>query len=312
MSLALALTLQGDTAGALAALDAAEPALEGHLRARVQGQRAVVLQKLGRLDEALRGYRRPLRAHRRAGDRLWEARLLCNRGVLQVYRGALSAAEADLALAEEIHESIGQALAATQVRHNRGWVAARSGDVPLALEWFDRVEAEYRAHDVPLALLLMDRCEVLLSARLAAEAKANADAAVAELAAAGFGADLAEARLLAAHAELLVGDTAAARDHAVHAAHAFTRQHRPGWAALARAAAAEAAWAEVEKARATARARRADAGGGGAAGGGAARRRGAGARAGGARGSRRRCSRRSGRCGRSRPSGGRWRRSMRG
>ncbi|MDA0174850.1 tetratricopeptide repeat protein, partial [Solirubrobacter taibaiensis] len=247
MSLALALTLQGDTAGALAALDAAEPALEGHLRARVQGQRAVVLQKLGRLDEALRGYRRPLRAHRRAGDRLWEARLLCNRGVLQVYRGALGAAEADLALAEEIHESIGQALAATQVRHNRGWVAARSGDVPLALEWFDRVEAEYRAHDVPLALLLMDRCEVLLSARLAAEAKANADAAVAELAAAGFGADLAEARLLAAHAELLVGDTAAARDHAVHAAHAFTRQHRPGWAALARAAAAEAAWAEVEK-----------------------------------------------------------------
>ena len=207
----------------------------------------MVLQKLGRLDEALRGYRRPLRAHRRAGDRLWEARLLCNRGVLQVYRGALGAAEADLALAEEIHESIGQALAATQVRHNRGWVAARSGDVPLALEWFDRVEAEYRAHDVPLALLLMDRCEVLLSARLAAEAKANADAAVNELAAAGFGADLAEARLLAAHAELLVGDTAAARDHAVHAAHAFTRQHRPGWAALARAAAAEAAWAEVEK-----------------------------------------------------------------
>ena len=316
MSLALALTLQGDTAGALAALDAAEPALEGHLRARVQGQRAVVLQKLGRLDEALRGYRRPLRAHRRAGDRLWEARLLCNRGVLQVYRGALSAAEADLALAEEIHESIGQALAATQVRHNRGWVAARSGDVPLALEWFDRVEAEYRAHDVPLALLLMDRCEVLLSARLAAEAKANADAAVAELAAAGFGADLAEARLLAAHAELLVGDTAAARDHAVHAAHAFTRQHRPGWAALARAAAAEAAWAEVEKARATAAraraARRERRSGGGGGGGRRAARRSGAARAGGARGSRRRCSRRSGRCGRSRPSGGRWRRSMRG
>ena len=296
----------------MAALDAAEPALEGHLRARVQGQRAVVLQKLGRLDEALRGYRRPLRAHRRAGDRLWEARLLCNRGVLQVYRGALGAAEADLALAEEIHESIGQALAATQVRHNRGWVAARSGDVPLALEWFDRVEAEYRAHDVPLALLLMDRCEVLLSARLAAEAKANADAAVKELAAAGFGADLAEARLLAAHAELLVGDTAAARDHAVHAAHAFTRQHRPGWAALARAAAAEAAWAEVEKARATA----GEAPAGGASGAArrvaARRRRAVPARAGGARGWRRRCSRRSGRCGRSRPSGGRWRRSMRG
>ena len=39
---------------------------------------------------------------------------------------------------------------------------------------FDRVEAEYRTHDVPLALLLMDRCDVLLSARLAAEARSNA------------------------------------------------------------------------------------------------------------------------------------------
>ena len=109
MSLALALTLVGDTTSALAALDRAEPALDGHLRARVGGQRALVLQKLGRLDEALAGYRRPLRAHRASGDTLWEARLLCNRGVLQVYRGALAAAEADLARAEALHESIGQA-----------------------------------------------------------------------------------------------------------------------------------------------------------------------------------------------------------
>lgn len=248
MSLALALTLVGDTAGALASLDRAEPALDGHLRARVQGQRALVLQKLGRLDEALEGYRRPLRAHRRAGDLLWEARLLCNRGVLQVYRGAPAAAEADLARAEALHESIGQALAATQVRHNRGWVAARRGDMPLALSWYDRVEAEYREHGVPLALLLMDRCEVLLSARLAAEAKANADAAVTELAAAGIAADLAEARLLAAHAELLLGATGAAREHARLADSAFTRQRRPAWAALARAASAEAAWVEATRA----------------------------------------------------------------
>jgi tetratricopeptide (TPR) repeat protein len=247
MSLALALTLLGDTAQALACLDRAEPVLDGHLRARAQGQRALVLQKLGRLDAALAGYQRPLRAHRATGDTLWEARLLCNRGVLQIYRGALAAAEADLTRAEELHESIGQALAATQVRHNRGWAAARGGDVPLALERYDRVEGEYRAHGVPLALLLMDRCEVLLSARLAAEAKANADAAVSELAAAGIAADLAEARLLAAHAELLVGDTATARDHAHRADTAFSRQHRPGWAALARAATAEAAWIEATR-----------------------------------------------------------------
>ena len=187
----------------------------------------MILQKLGRLDEALEGYRKPLATFRRAGDALWEARLLCNRGVLEVYRGAFSAAEADFLRAEALHESIGQALSATQVRHNLGWVAARRGDVPAALDWYDRVDAEYRAHGVPLALLLMDRCEVLLSARLGAEARTNATAAVAELEAAGLDADLAEARLLAAQAELLTGDITAARDHATQADHAFGRQHRP-------------------------------------------------------------------------------------
>ena len=107
---------------------------------------------------------------------------------------------------------------------------------------------------MPLALLLMDRCDVLLSARLAAEARANALAAVAELEAAGMGSDLAEARLLAAQAELLAGDTAAAREHALQADPAFARQGRPAWAALARAAAARAAWMEVER-RADARTR---------------------------------------------------------
>ncbi len=257
MSLSWALTLQGSIDEALVAADRAVPALEGHELARMEMQRALILQRLGRLDEALEGYRRPLTAFRRAGDALWEARLLCNRGVLQVYRGALAGAESDFLRAEELHESIGQALAATQVRHNLGWIAARRGDVPLALDWYDRVEAEYRAHGVPLALLFMDRCEVLLSARLANEARTNAEAAVAELEPTGVALDLAEARLLAAHAELLAGDTTLAREHATQADQAFTRQHRPGWAALARAAAAQAAWLDAADEAALAAAQRA-------------------------------------------------------
>ena len=265
MSLSWALTLQGTIGEALVEAERAVPALEGAARARMQAQRALILQRLGRLDDALAGYRRPLTTFRRVGDRLWEARLLCNRGVLQVYRGALNAAEADFRRAEEIHEDNGQALAATQVRHNFGWVAARRGDVPLALEFYDRVEAEYRAHGVPLALLFMDRCEVLLSARLATEARANARAAVAELEAAGMGSDLAEARLLAAQAELLCADLAAAHEHADRADHAFARQHRPGWSALARSAAAQAAWLEVESARGGPAAAPGEGAGGGAA-----------------------------------------------
>ncbi len=245
MSLSLALALQGATAEALAEADRAAPALDGWAAARLGMQRALVLQKLGRLEEALAGYRAPLATFRRREDRLWEARLLCNRGVLQVYRGALGAAESDLRRAEALHEAGGQALAATQVRHNLGWLASRRGDVPAALGWYDRVEAEYREHDVPLALLLMDRAEVLLSARLAAEAREAAGRAAAELERSGGGADLAEALLLAAQAELLAADPAAARSHATRAAAAFSRQHRPAWAALARAAEARAAWLEA-------------------------------------------------------------------
>src|SRR4051812_16709583 len=245
MSLSWALTQQGTIGEALVEADRALPALEGDARARMQMQRALILQRLGRFGEALEGYRRPLAAFRRAGDTLWEARLLCNRGVLQVHRGALGAAEADLLRAVALHEADDRGLAATQVRHNLGWVAARRGDVPTSLSLFDRVEAEYRLHDVPLALLFMDRCDVLLSARLAVEARANAVAAVAELEAAGMGSDLAEAHLLAAQAELLCGDTAAARDHALRADATFSRQHRPAWSALAKAAAAQAAWMEV-------------------------------------------------------------------
>ena len=196
-----------------------------------------------------------------------------------------------------LHESIGQALAATQVRHNLGWVAARRGDVPAALDWYDRVEAEYRAHGVPLALLLMDRCEVLLSARLAAEARANAEAAVAELDAAGMGADLAEARLLAAQAELLAGDTAAAARPRRPRRRRFARQGRPAWAALARAAAARAAWRRRSGARRGARAARAARARRARASGAATRARPRATRR--RRGSRRRWPRRSGRCARS-------------
>ena len=181
------------------------PALEGDARARMQAQRALILQRLGRLDEALEGYRRPLsRVPPRGRRAVGGARCCATAACCRSTAARLAPPRPTSLRAEELHESIGQALAATQVRHNLGWVAARRGDVPRRWSCYDRVEAEYRAHDVPLALLLMDRCEVLLSARLAAEARANADAAVAELEAAGIGSDLAEARLLAAHAELLV------------------------------------------------------------------------------------------------------------
>ncbi len=247
MSLSRALSLEGRTDRALAEADRAVAVLRGPAGARAQMQRALLLQKAGRTDPALDGYRRALTALRRHGDRLWEARLLCNRGVLQVYRGVLGAAETDLRRAEALHSELGNELAVTQVHHNLAWLAARRGDLPAALAFYDRVDAEYRRLGVPRGLLLLDRCEVLVAARLADEARAAAEQAVAELESGGSGADAAEARLMLAHAAVLAGDPQAGRAEAERARAAFVRQQRDEWAVLARYAGLRAAWLGGER-----------------------------------------------------------------
>jgi tetratricopeptide (TPR) repeat protein len=99
MSLAFVLLDRGRLRAALAQADHAATGLTGLPAVRVTCQRALILQRAGRLDEALAGYAAALPALRRAGDELWEARVHNNRGLLHSHRGALSAAEADFARA---------------------------------------------------------------------------------------------------------------------------------------------------------------------------------------------------------------------
>ena len=256
MSLSWALTQQGDIASALVEASRALPSLEGASRARMLAQRATILQRLGRFSESLDEYRSALTALRRADDVLWEARLLCNRGVLHVHLGSLGAAEADLLRAEGLHESISQTLAATQVRHNLGWVAARRGDVPAG------------------AGLVRPRRGRVPRAGRAARAAADGPLRRPALRAAGgrgtrqrpgggdrTGGGRTWAPTSPRHAcwpprpSCCAGDAAAAREHALQADTTFARQGRTAWTALARAAAARAAWMEVETARAKRRGR---------------------------------------------------------
>jgi tetratricopeptide (TPR) repeat protein len=210
--------------------------------ARFEIQRALILQRLGRHDEALSGYRRALPALRRAGDTLWEARLLNNRGILRAFLGDWTAAEADLVRAEQLYGDVGQELWRARVHHNLGFAAGRRGDVPAALSWFDRADEYLRTRDIPRAARLTDRCEVLISARLVGEARRIAEQAVAELERRHLASDLAEARLVLAEAALLQHDFPVAREEAERACRAFSRQQRLPWAALARHAALRAAW----------------------------------------------------------------------
>ena len=237
MSLGRALLYTGNSTGAFREIDLAGSALHGLPAARLQLQRAILLHHHYRLDEALAGYRASLSVFRRAGDRLWEARALNNRGLVYGYRGSLGAAERDLLAAARLYSELELDLALAEVEHNLGWLAGRRGDVPAALGYFDRAHERRDARGVPLAERpneLSDRCELLLSVRLIAEARAAAEQAVSALLKGKMAAETAEARLMLAEAALLEGDCETARTEAETAARSFARQRRARWAALAR------------------------------------------------------------------------------
>jgi tetratricopeptide (TPR) repeat protein len=242
MSLSLVLAHCGRTAEALREADLAVAVLRGADGARAHMQRALVLQQLGRFDEALEGYRRSYSVLHRSGDRLWEARVLGNRGVLHTYRRDFRAAEADLRRADELFSQLGVAYGAGMVRHNLGYMFACKGDVPAALHEYDRAADSYRDAGVEHPVLLFDRGELLLGVRLVAEARQAAERAVAELSGKGMALRLAEGNLMLSQAALLDRDPQTARRAAQRAARAFAAQDRPAYAALARYAGLRAAW----------------------------------------------------------------------
>ena len=110
--------------------------------------------------------------------------------------------------------------------------------------WFDQAEDYFRRQGGGGAIVALDRCEVLLSVRLAVEAREAAEAAVSLLARGKMATDLAEARLALSQAALLEGDATGARAIAEQARRAFVRQGRSTWAALAWHASLRAAWAQ--------------------------------------------------------------------
>jgi tetratricopeptide (TPR) repeat protein len=247
MSLALTLAYRGQTTAALRQADLAAPVLEGRDAARLQMQRAVILARIGRQEEALDGYRRALAVFRQVDDGLWEARLLCNRGVLHGYRSELAAARSDLQRALQLSEQLGQQHLVGAVCQNLGFVETRAGDVPCALAWYDRAEALWRSLEVPCAVLMLDRGDALLSVGLYGEGRAAISAAVDELARGQMAIDLAEARLMLAQAALLQGDYPSAVEAAALAERAFARQQRGPWAVLARYVGARAHWLGGER-----------------------------------------------------------------
>ncbi len=247
MSRALVLLSQGRITDALLDAEASAVNLRGLDRARLLAQRGLILQRAGRFDDALAVYAAAMPSLRRHRDRLWEGRLRNNRAVLYAYRGSFRLAKADIARAEQLFEELELPRALAGARWNHGFVGARRGDIPAALASLDAAAEAYRRAGMPVGLLLVDQCDVLLAAGLVAEARQVAVTAVAELSANRQSADLAEARLMLARAELADGAPAAARRTAATAQRSFACQQRPSWAAVARHLGLRSAWADGER-----------------------------------------------------------------
>jgi tetratricopeptide (TPR) repeat protein len=235
MSHALILDDLGRPTAALREIDRALAELQGRRRTRASMQRALILRRLGFDHEAMELYRDALRAFRRCGDAVWEARTLTNRGVLHGFRGNLRLAEADLRAAQALYNRLGMSTAAAQVEHNLGFVAAQAGDVPTALARYDRAHDRLWKTGVD-AVSLLDRAELLLSVRLLPEAGTAIRAAIAACTDGHLDSVLGQAHLMMARLALLTGFFTESRDAAAAARKVFSRQRRTVWIARARVA----------------------------------------------------------------------------
>ena len=247
MSLVVALADAGRTSEALDEADRARPLLRGTDVSRLLAQRALVLQRIGRYEDALAGYRQALPGLRRDGDALWEARLLGNRGPLRAYLGDHRGAVSDLRRCEEVAAVNGLGNQVARARQNLGFAMILVGDLPAALELLDDAAELAHGGGFDDSSLVMDRAEALLSAGLGAEAAECASAALVKLEDRGLAYDATEARLLLARAALNAGRARDARMAAEQAAAEFARQLRPTWVRLARQVAVLARWDAGER-----------------------------------------------------------------
>ncbi|MDA0185384.1 tetratricopeptide repeat protein, partial [Solirubrobacter phytolaccae] len=213
-------------------------------------QHGMVLHKLDQPAEALEHYRRALVGFRRHEDREWEARVLCNRGILHAERGAFAMARSDFTRSETLEREDGKLLGAAHMVQNLGWLASIEGHAPAAFAAYDRAETDIGAAGGTLTVLALDRIALLRSVALLDEARDVAERTIADLRRGGMSAYRAEAGLELAEIALRQGDRTTALAQARRARDAFRRQERPRWSLLAELAHVRAAHASGHRTRA--------------------------------------------------------------
>ncbi|MGO4597357.1 CHAT domain-containing protein [Terrabacter sp. 2RAF25] len=241
------LLFAGRTSTGLSQLERALALSTGDARHRVLHLRGCTFGLLGRYDDAVRDLTAAADLSHRAGDKLWEGRALGSRGDVRRAMGDSTGSGADYASAEAVHLEIGAVLEATMSARNRALVALQQGDVVVALTLMEQAEERYRLAGVDPVEQLVDHAEALLTARLASEAEAMIDAALArdDLAPVWRG----DLLLASSRAAMLQEEWESAEERARAAEATFRAHRRHRWAARSNLLAIEAAYAAEQHAR---------------------------------------------------------------
>jgi hypothetical protein len=166
---AAVLEARGDTRAALHELELASASMDAHELARTEVFRISAHHVAGLPPERIDETERALATLRRANDRIWEARLLNNRGLILALRGETTRAESDLARAHDLYVGLSAHEAAFATELNLIRVTLARGDLPLALARLDAIGPE-RVAPANVCDLEMLRAEVLAAARVMDEA----------------------------------------------------------------------------------------------------------------------------------------------
>ncbi len=232
--LAFEKALRGQVDVAVATLESAAQQLTGIDSATASAQLALVLHRAGRDNASMDAWDAAIDAFRAAKSPRFEARAYFNRGIIRAEWGDFDAAESDLSEATKINESIGDEFEMVGIAHNRGYIAARQGNLARALQWFDDSQRRATLLDVQRPEILLDRAETLTEAGMFAEARAVVENAIGLLETLGQSADLAEACLSAAKICLAQRQEPRAQDWARRARLEFESQGRLRWVSMAR------------------------------------------------------------------------------
>lgn len=230
VTLAGSLYIAGRADEAMSVLDAAAARSDPRTAGQIHFQRATLLARDGRVDEALAVFDSLLPKFEAEHDDVFVASTYGNRGLAHLERGDTGASWDDLREARRRFEIVGADFKVATMDHNLGRVAGRRGDLVEALRRFADAERALERLGEDTAEVQTNRVEVLLEAGLFADAAAVATIAERAMERSGLELDRAELALANGLARLGLEEPAAAIEHAERASELFARQRRTAWA----------------------------------------------------------------------------------